>query len=203
VQFPDDRFDVAEWTITGTATEVAGAEFALLSSGANYLTADVLLDSVGPFAGQTIPSGTDLTIARAVFSVSATVVAGETRTLAFVDGLGPAGIDNTVQIGGIDQPPVTEDGTITFQTQPTFARGNCNGDATLNIVDAVYMLAYMFSGGLPPPCNKACDGNDDGALNIVDAIYVLNYLFVPGSPVLPAPFPGTGPDPTPDSLPCN
>jgi len=202
VQFPSDRLSVSTWTIAGTITETVGAEFAQLASGTNWLTAQVLLDAVGPFASQTIPAGTDTTIARPVFAVAPTVVEGETRSISFVDGLGSPAVVNTLRIDGLDQPPVTDGATITFLSQPSFIRGDCNGDNTSNIVDAVFELAYMFAGGLPPPCFKACDVNDDAALNIVDAVGLLYYLFVPASPPPAMPFPTAGPDPTPDALTC-
>jgi hypothetical protein len=107
-----------------------------------------------------------------------------------------------MRLAGLDQPAVTDGATITFVSQPAFIRGDCNGDNGTNIVDAIYELAYMFAGGQIPPCFSACDVNDDGGLNIVDAVSLLNYLFVAGSPVPPAPFPASGPDPTPDTLTC-
>ncbi len=201
IQFPTDRLTVVDWTISGTLTDVAGAEFSQLDIGANYLTAQVVLDAVGPFAGQTIPTGNNHEIATAIFSVAAVVVDGETRTIAFVDGM--AGVDNTVMIDSLDQPSITLDGILTFQSQPTFIRGDCNSDGGDNIVDPIFALSYMFSGGVVPDCFKSCDMNDDGTLNIVDPIYLLEYLFVIGSPGPPSPFPLAGPDPTPDSLSCN
>ena len=87
-------------------------------------------------------------------------------------------------------------------SQPPFVRGNCDGDAFINISDPIFLLGYMFSGGSAPNCFSACDIDDDGALQISDPIYPLFHLFVLGSPPPPPPFPDLGPDPTPDTLTC-
>lgn len=89
--------------------------------------------------------------------------------------------------------------------QPTldFARGDCNGDAVVNIADPVFVLNVLFvMPGLNPECIDACDGNDDGAFDIGDAVVVLSSLFVPSAPPLPAPGPVCGQDQTPDTLTC-
>ncbi|MEM7164209.1 MAG: hypothetical protein AAF581_02025 [Planctomycetota bacterium] len=86
-----------------------------------------------------------------------------------------------------------------------FTRGDCNSDAIFNIADAVFLLAFLFPQGALPTldCMDACDANDDASLNVADAIAILSTLFAQGPPpVLPAPFPGCGPDPTADALDC-
>jgi hypothetical protein len=55
--------------------------------------------------------------------------------------------------------------------------GNVNGDAAVNIADAVALLQYLFAGGKPPLCAKAADTNDDDAINIADAVKILGFLF--------------------------
>ena len=81
-----------------------------------------------------------------------------------------------------------------------FRRGDPNGDAEVNITDAVSVLSYLFSGGVEPACEDAGDGNDDGRLDISDALAILGYLFL-GSAAPPAPGPDVcGSDPTEDEL---
>jgi len=83
-----------------------------------------------------------------------------------------------------------------------FRRGDCNGDGSMNIADAIFVLAALFSGGPQGTCSDACDINDDGARNIADAVYGLATLFS-GGPPPPAPFPACGPDATAgDPLDC-
>lgn len=98
----------------------------------------------------------------------------------------------------VDNPPVGTE----------FIRGRCNGDSSVNIADAVFLLGFLFPGGNPPnvlDCRDACDANDDGSLNIADVIRLLGALF--GSPTVPLPPPNTatgcGVDPTDtDALDC-
>jgi hypothetical protein len=61
--------------------------------------------------------------------------------------------------------------------------GDCNGDGTVNIADAVCMVNYLFIPGSPPPVNMVkSDVNHDGAVNIADVIYLINWLFLNGPP---------------------
>lgn len=66
-------------------------------------------------------------------------------------------------------------------------RGDANMDLGVNLTDAVYTLAYLFSNGAPPlPCEAVADTNGDGSVNLTDAIYLLAYLFSNGAaPVTP------------------
>lgn len=88
--------------------------------------------------------------------------------------------------------------------EPSFSRGNCNGDLAIDIGDAIFVLGVLFPpamGSPPQPsCNDACDVNDDGQLNIADGIALLSNLFAMGPPPPPPAFCGV--DPTPDSLDC-
>lgn len=84
--------------------------------------------------------------------------------------------------------------------QADFVRGDCNGDGSRDISDAIFLLNATFAGGTTPPCSDACDGNDDGASNIADVITILGFLFT-GTGPLPAPI-ACGTDPTTDPLDC-
>ncbi len=82
-----------------------------------------------------------------------------------------------------------------------FVRGDANGDARIDLSDAVAVLLHLFRGGESVRCADAADANDDGALDLGDAIWDVAYLFAHGTaPALP--FPAAGADPTVDSLEC-
>lgn len=86
---------------------------------------------------------------------------------------------------------------------PEFVRGECNDDGSVNIADAIQLLAFLFPSGPPPTpsCLDACDANDDAMINIADAIALLSALF--GSPSIPLPEPAVcGVDPSVDSIDC-
>ena len=82
----------------------------------------------------------------------------------------------------------------------TFLRGDVNGDASIDISDAIGTLAYLFAGNTVP-CEKSVDSNDDGIINVADAIQLLGYVFG-GTSEIPAPFPTCDTDSTVDALSC-
>jgi hypothetical protein len=67
-----------------------------------------------------------------------------------------------------------------------FVCGDANGSATVNISDAVYLIAYIFTGGPAPNPLLSGDANCDSAVNISDAVYLIAYIFSGG----PAPCAG-------------
>ncbi len=91
---------------------------------------------------------------------------------------------------------------ILLAQDPTFVRGDCNVDTTIDIGDPVFLLGVLFTQEGPELCSDACDINDDGSLDVADPIFALNYLFGAG-PDPSAPFPLCGIDPTPDALTCD
>ena len=82
-----------------------------------------------------------------------------------------------------------------------FTRGDWNDDGSLNLTDAIDLLAHLFPGGDPPSCSDAGDANDDGILDVSDAVIVILHLFG-GLSQLPPPFGQCGTDPTEDGLDC-
>ncbi|MEM7260568.1 MAG: dockerin type I domain-containing protein [Planctomycetota bacterium] len=90
-----------------------------------------------------------------------------------------------------------------------FIRGDANQDLTVDAADALYIVDYLYSGGVEPTCFDATDANDDGRVDLSDTLYIIFYLFQPTGlpsapfPEPPAPFPAEGPDPTfVDALGC-
>jgi hypothetical protein len=60
--------------------------------------------------------------------------------------------------------------------------GDANGDLTVNVGDAVFLISYVFSGGPPPDPLEAGDANLDGTVNVGDAVYLIAYIFLGGTP---------------------
>lgn len=89
---------------------------------------------------------------------------------------------------------VDASGMTRFTPELHFLRSDANGDETVNLSDAVFVIAYLFLDGEHPRINEASDINADGALDLADAVYLLNFLYR-GGPQPPAPFPGVGVDP--------
>jgi hypothetical protein len=62
--------------------------------------------------------------------------------------------------------------------------GNANSDGTIDVADAVFLIAFIFSGGpAPADCNYQFgmgDANGDGEIDISDAVYLISYIFSGG-----------------------
>ncbi len=75
-------------------------------------------------------------------------------------------------------------GGVNWSTQVfhfrTMTLGDASNDETVNVVDLVYLVNYIFSGGQPPIPLSAGDINCDGRINIADCVYLINYVFVGG-----------------------
>jgi PKD repeat protein len=55
--------------------------------------------------------------------------------------------------------------------------GDANGDGTINVGDAVYLINYIFRGGPAPDPVEAGDANSDDEVSVGDAVYLINYIF--------------------------
>jgi hypothetical protein len=87
-----------------------------------------------------------------------------------------------------------------WQDRSFFRRGDADGNAAVQLTDAVSTLNRLFRDGAAPACNDAADTNDDGKIDLTDPINTLNWLFLEGAEPRP-PGPNVcGPDPTPDLL---
>lgn len=82
---------------------------------------------------------------------------------------------------------------------PTFTRGDCSPDGTIDIADAIALLDFLFNRVGEPGCEKQCDANDDARLDLGDAITVCSGLFAGGT--IPGPV-ACGWDDTDDLLGC-
>lgn len=69
-------------------------------------------------------------------------------------------------------------------TRPTIDAvcGDANGDETVNVGDAVYIIGYVFKGGPAPEPLCAADANGDGDVNVGDAVWLISYVFKGGPP---------------------
>jgi hypothetical protein len=71
---------------------------------------------------------------------------------------------------------------------PAYRRGDATGEGTVNLTDAVDILAWLFMHGAAPGCLDAADANDDETVDAGDPVYLLFYIFLDGPP---PPSPGT------------
>jgi len=159
--------------------------------------------------GDVLPPSVDMRVLEFDFAIDSLATVGETE-LEFRDGgRGTGGpVLNKLIAGGQDITPdaassfVFVNGRINIVPDGIpFVRGNSNGDAGVNLSDAVFTLNYLFLGAEEPACADAADANDDGGLDIADPVTTLNWLFS-GTASIPPPFGAPGPDPTADGLGC-
>ena len=68
----------------------------------------------------------------------------------------------------------------------SYACGDANGDETVDVADAVYIINYIFRHGAPPDPYAAADANCDGLVNVGDIVCLVAHIFrngaAPGCP---------------------
>jgi|GEM_PF-1394158 len=55
--------------------------------------------------------------------------------------------------------------------------GDANSDGIVDMADLVYLISYLYRGGLPPSPKSLGDFNQDGEVNLADIVALVNYLF--------------------------
>jgi len=65
---------------------------------------------------------------------------------------------------------------------PIVIEGDANGDGSVNIADASFIINAIFFGGTQPDPIESADANCDGSMNIADASYIINWIFFGGDP---------------------
>ncbi|MCS5626458.1 MAG: dockerin type I domain-containing protein, partial [Planctomycetes bacterium] len=78
-----------------------------------------------------------------------------------------------------------------------FRRGDTDGNGTVELTDAVFILGYLFQGSTTPACLETADSDDNGKIDVSDAIRLLGWLFAGGGPLAPPGSEECGRDPTP------
>jgi len=59
--------------------------------------------------------------------------------------------------------------------------GDANGDQTVTIGDAVFVVNYVFRDGPAPSLEAAADANADGKVDLGDAVCLVNFIFRGGA----------------------
>lgn len=80
--------------------------------------------------------------------------------------------DGSVVEAGVDDFEVT-----LFACEPSYTCGDADGNEIINISDAVFLISYIFAGGLAPNPMEAGDLECNGIVNISDAVFLISYIF--------------------------
>jgi hypothetical protein len=91
-------------------------------------------------------------------------------TVAVRDGNTPAKVDTAALTLSVVDP-----------TSSTYICGDANSDCSADISDVVYLIAYIFSGGLAPNPLLSGDANCDSSVDISDVVYMIAYIFSGGA----------------------
>ena len=175
----------ADWSF-GTALDDGGR-----------LTWGVVLDVTEPFdVNKVISPGNGIRIADVI--VDTTEAASGSVAIEIVD-FPPDFISNPPDPGAINKlllengDPLEftpENGVVSFGGGGgvgPFVRGDCNqdGDSRGSPTDGIFLLSFLFSGGVTPFCMAACDfdGNGEVAGSPTDALYFFNFNFLGGPPI--------------------
>jgi hypothetical protein len=86
--------------------------------------------------------------------------------------------DLGLQLGGWN----IDDFAVTGIKMQSYVTGDANGDAIVNVADAVFLISYVFKGGPAPDPLLSGDANCDESTNIADGVYIINYVFKGGPP---------------------
>jgi hypothetical protein len=87
------------------------------------------------------------------------------------------GTDSTLlEAGYISYQPCVAAGSVSIG----FLCGDADGNSTVNVGDAVFLINYIFKDGPAPEPMEVGDVNLDGTVNVGDAVYLIDYIFKDG-----------------------
>jgi len=67
-------------------------------------------------------------------------------------------------------------------------RGDVDHSGAVNVSDITYLVARLFCGIGPPPCQTEADADDSGTINVSDLTFLVAYLFQGGPASPPCPY---------------
>jgi hypothetical protein len=63
---------------------------------------------------------------------------------------------------------------------PQYVCGDADNSGAINLLDATYLVNYLYKEGPEPEYPGAGDPDASGGTNILDVTYIINYLYKDG-----------------------
>ena len=171
--------DVGALSIELSSNVMTGEEYNPSALLRNYRGADLSID-----AACTIDTGG---IVIYTDTITGLVLSGGSETIASFASwqVGPdTGVTYNVYVNTLATGDLNEDNdTVSKQVMSMaeqFICGDANGDQSVNVGDAVYVINYVFKSGPAPEPLASGETNCDGSVNVGDAVYLINYVFKSG-----------------------
>ncbi len=100
-----------------------------------------------------------------------------TETNDTVSGTTPASVFNITFDVSVNDGSATANQSVQVVS---YVCGDADGNGSVTISDAVYLIAYIFSGGPAPALEEQGDGDCSGGISISDAVLLIAYIFSGG-----------------------
>jgi hypothetical protein len=96
----------------------------------------------------------------------------------------------TVRKGGYSSVDTTMLMNVNRQLDVTlylqYVCGDADGSGAVNLLDATFIINYLYKNGPEPVPPEGADASGDGSINLLDATHVINYLYKDGpEPICP------------------
>ena len=70
---------------------------------------------------------------------------------------------------------------ITISSEPpVYLCGDASNNGAINILDATYIINYLYKGGPAPESPDSADLDGSGSMNLLDVVYLINFLYKGG-----------------------
>jgi hypothetical protein len=114
---------------------------------------------------------------------------GASSAATYSVGIRVNGTDEAMLTVDAEVPPEGYYDTLDYYVEEDwhFVNGDADRDATVNILDIVFIINYLYKSGDEPWPIVAADANCNGEINILDVVYLINYKYKNGpEPCVPS-----------------
>lgn len=155
----------------------------LVHPGAFYILSDLLGGPINSPALADVVITDEKALIFAEHDTEADIDPGWSGTTHLIryDPYGTKSLDIDTSINNQFAAELSQGELVMLFKDTSFLCGDANSDQNVNVGDAVYLIAYVFTGGAAPEPLEAGDANCDGQVNVGDAVYLIAYVFSGGA----------------------